>query len=168
MAYIVTLDDQTYKIDVQELEEDHLYRISIDGVERVIDGRQLSSHMYSLLIDRRSFTTDVTAKDDQYTVACDGNSIRLTLLDERRALRPGEGGDQTREGDKKIRAVMPGKVINVLVAVGDEVNKGHGLLVIEAMKMENEIRATASGTVKAVHVIPGQPIESGEMLVELE
>jgi biotin carboxyl carrier protein len=168
MAYIVTLDDQTYKIDVQELEEDHLYRVSINGVERVIDGRQLSGHMYSLLIDERSFTTDVTAKDDQYTVACDGKSIRLTLLDERRALRPGESGDETRQGDKQIRAVMPGKVVNVLVAVGNEVSKDQGLLVIEAMKMENEIRATASGTVKAVHVTPGQAVESGVMLLELE
>ena len=168
MAYIATLGDQTHKIEVQELEEDHLYRIVIDGVARVLDGRKLSGHVYSLLVDSRSFTVDVAAKDDTYTVVCEGKSFRVQLLDERRALRPGERRSDSREGDKEVRAFMPGKVVEVLVAVGDAVSKDQGVLIVEAMKMENEVRASASGKVKEIRVSPGQAVESGELLVVLE
>ena len=168
MAYIAILDDKTHKIEVQELEEDHLYRIVIDGTEHIIDGRKLTDHIYSLLMDNRSFTVDVAAKDDQYTVACEGKSIQLRLLDERRALRPGEGSGVGRDGGKLIKSFMPGKVVEVLVKVGDDVVKDQGLVIIEAMKMENELRSTATGKVKEIRVSPGQAVESGELLIELE
>jgi len=168
MAYIATLGDRTHRIEIQELEEDHLYRIVIDGEELVFDGRKLSAHMYSLLVDNRSFTVDVAAKDDIYTVACEGKSFRLQLLDERRAARPGEGRSEGRKGDKEIRSFMPGKVVEVLVAVGDEVSKDQGVLIVEAMKMENEVRASAAGKVKEIRVSPGQAVESGELLIVLE
>ncbi len=167
MAYIATLGEQTHKIEVQELEEDHLYRIVIDDSERIVDGRQLSAHMYSLLVDDQSFTIDVTVKEDDYTVSCEGKTFQVTLLDERRALRPGEGGG-SRTGEKEVRAFMPGKVVEVLVAVGDEVEKDQGVLIIEAMKMENEVRTSAAGTVTGIHVAEGQAVESGELLIELE
>jgi biotin carboxyl carrier protein len=168
MAYIATLDDKTHKIEVQELEEDHLYRIVIDGNEHIIDGRKLTGHIYSLIKDNRSFTVDVTAKDDQYTVACEGKSVQLRLLDERRASRSGEAGGSGRDGGKLIKSFMPGKVVEVLVSVGDDVEKDQGLIIIEAMKMENELRSTAAGKVKEIRVSTGQAVESGELLIELE
>lgn len=167
MAYIATLGDQTHRIEVQEL-EGNLYRVIIDGVERVVDGRQLSAHTYSLLVDQRSFTVDVTAKEDIYTVLCEGKSFRLKLLDERRLRPGGEEVDEDREGEKEVRAFMPGKVVEVLAAVGDEIAKEQGLLVLEAMKMENEVRAPSAGKVKEIHVTPGQAVEAGELLVRLE
>lgn len=168
MAYIATLDEKTHKIEVQELEEDHLYRIVIDGNEHIIDGRKLTGHIYSLIKDNRSFTVDVSAKDDQYTVACEGKSVQLRLLDERRASRAGEGNSSDRGGGKQVRSFMPGKVVDVLVKVGDEVAKDQGLVIIEAMKMENELRSTAAGKVKEIRVSAGQAVESGELLIELE
>lgn len=168
MAYIVTLGDQTHRIEIQELEEDHLYRVVIDGVERIVDGREVGRHLYSLVIDQRSFTVDVAAKGDDYIVACEGKSFRVRLLDERRALRPGEGHADSREGVKEIRAFMPGKVVEVLVKVGDEVSKDQGVLIIEAMKMENEVRAPVAGKIKDIRVSSGQAVETGELLVVLE
>jgi biotin carboxyl carrier protein len=168
MAYIATLGDQTHRIEVQELEEDHLYRIIIDGKELTVDGRKLSAHMYSLLVESQSFTVDVTSKDENYTVASAGKSFQLHLLDERRAARPGEGSSGSRDGGKKIHSIMPGKVVEVMVAIGDEVSKDQGVLIIEAMKMENEIRAATSGKVKEIRVAPGQAVESGELLIVLE
>ncbi len=168
MAYIATLGEQTHRIEVQELEEDHLYRIIIDGKTLTVDGRKLSAHMYSLLVENQSFTVDVTTKDDDYTVASEGKSFQLRVLDERRAARPGEGGHAGRAGGKEIRSFMPGKVVEVLVAVGDDVSKDQGVLIVEAMKMENEVRATADGKVKEIRVSPGQAVESGELLVLLE
>ena len=64
--------------------------------------------------------------------------------------------------------MMPGKVVELLVQAGEAVEKDQGIIIIEAMKMENEIRAPVAGTVKAVHVEAGQAVESGELLVELE
>jgi biotin carboxyl carrier protein len=168
MAYIATLGDQTHRIEVQELEEDHLYRIIIDGKEIIVDGRKLTAHMYSLLVDNQSFTVDVSAKDDNYTVASAGKSFQLRVLDERRTARPGESGGTGRGGGKEIRSFMPGKVVEVLVAVGDEVSKDQGVLIVEAMKMENEVRATAAGKIKEIRVSPGQAVESGELLILLE
>jgi len=167
MAYIATLGDKTHRLEVQELEEDHLYRVFIDGKEIIVDGRKLTAHMYSLLVGNQSFTVDVTTKDDAYTVASEGKSFHLRVLDERRATRPGEGSVAGRDGGKEIRSFMPGKVVEVLVAVGDEVDKDQGVLIIEAMKMENEVRATASGKVKEIRVAPGQAVESGELLMVL-
>ena len=167
MAYLVTLGDQTHRIEVQEL-EGNLYRLLIDGVERVVDGRQLSAHTYSLLVDQRSFTVDVTAKEDTYTVLCEGKSFRLKLLDERKLRPGGQASDEDEEGEKKVRAVMPGKIVEVLVAVEEEVTKEQGLLIIEAMKMENEVRSPSSGRVKEIHVTPGQAVEAGELLVWIE
>src|SRR5438552_15974811 len=102
MAYIATLGDQTHRIEIQELEKDHLYRIIIDGVERDIDGRKLSAHMYTFLIDNRSFTADVTAKDDIYTVVCEGRSFRLQHPAERRALRTEQDSSRARRGAKEV------------------------------------------------------------------
>lgn len=167
MAYIATLGDQTHTIEVQELEADHLYRIVIDGKERIVDGRQLSAHMYSLLVEDQSFTIDVTEKDDQYTVSCEGKTFQFSLLDERRALRPGEGGSSG-VGDTEVRSLMPGKIVEVLVSVGDEVGQDQGVLIMEAMKMENEVRASTAGTVTAILVAEGQAVEAGELLLELE
>lgn len=167
MAYIATLGDQTHTIEVQELEADHVYRIVIDGKERIVDGRQLSAHMYSLLVEDQSFTIDVTEKDDQYTVSCEGKTFQFSLLDERRALRPGEGGSSG-VGDTEVRSLMPGKIVEVLVSVGDEVEQDQGVLIMEAMKMENEVRASTAGTVTAILVAEGQAVEAGELLLELE
>ncbi len=166
MAYLATLGDQTHHIEVQEL-DGNLYRITIDGVERVVDGKQLSAHTYSLLVDQRSFTVEVTAKEDAYTVFCEGKSFRLKLLDERR-LRPGGQASDKEGGAKEVRAFMPGKIVDILVAVEEEVAKDQGLLIIEAMKMENEVRSSSSGKVKEICVIPGQAVEAGELLVQLE
>ncbi len=167
MAYLATLGDQTHRIEVQEL-EGNLYRVTIDGVERVVDGRQLSAHTYSLLVDQRSFTVDVTAKEDTYTVLCEGKSFRLKLLDERRLRPGGQVLDGDKEEKKEVRAFMPGKIVEVLVAAEEEVTKEQGLLIIEAMKMENEVRSPSSGKVKEIRVTPGQVVEAGELLVQLE
>ena len=167
MAYKATLGDQTYTISVHELDE-HQYKIVIDAEEHLIDGRQLTGHMYSLIVENKSFTVDVAEKDDEYTVAYEGKSFQVGVLDERKARRGGAGASLSGAGEKEVCSMMPGKVIELLVHEGDAVEKGQGVIIIEAMKMENEIRAAVAGTVKTVLVEAGQTVESGELLVELE
>ena len=167
MAYKATLGDQTYTISVHELDE-HQYKIVIDDEEHIIDGRQLTGHMYSLLVEHQSFTVDVAEKDDDYTVAYEGKSFQVSVLDERKARRGGAGASLGGADEKEVCSMMPGKVVELLAQVGDAVEKDQGVIIIEAMKMENEIRAPVAGTVKAIHVEAGQTVESGELLVELE
>jgi biotin carboxyl carrier protein len=91
------------------------------------------------------------------------------VVDERtRHIRSLTGGADRQRRPGALRAPMPGLVVRVLVEPGQAVSGGGGVVVLEAMKMENELKATADGTVKAVRVRPGEPVEKGQVLVELE
>jgi biotin carboxyl carrier protein len=145
---------------------DDCYQVTLDDqAPLLVDGRRTGPLAYSLLIDGRAAEVHVLARGDDYTVASGGRVHCLKLLDER-ALRTRKRG--AGDGDRELRAVMPGKVVAVLVEVGATVADGDGLLVIEAMKMENEIKATRAGTVTEIHVKPGQAVEAGELLAVVD
>ncbi len=104
-----------------------------------------------------------------YTLWVDGYRFEVEALDERtRAIRDITAAATKPSGPAPIIAPMPGLVVRVNVAVGDVIAAGHGAVVMEAMKMENELRATAGGRVKAVHAEVGTAAEKGTILVELE
>jgi biotin carboxyl carrier protein len=105
----------------------------------------------------------------RYTIWVDGFRHEVEALDERmRAIRELAGATAGPTGPAPLLAPMPGMVVRVQVQVGDVVQPGQGLVVMEAMKMENELRATAAATVKAVIAQPGTAVEKGALLVELE
>lgn len=98
----------------------------------------------------------------------DGSRVEAEALDERmRAIKDLTAASQASAGPAPLLAPMPGLVVRVAVAVGDQVSAGQGLVVIEAMKMENELRATAAGVVTAVRAVTGQAVDKGAVLVEL-
>jgi len=104
-----------------------------------------------------------------YTLSVDGFRFDVDALDERaRAIRDITAATAKPTGPAPIVAPMPGLIVKVNVAVGDVIEPGHGAIVMEAMKMENELRATAGGRVKSVNVEVGAPVEKGLVLVELE
>jgi len=103
----------------------------------------------------------------------DGVAVPVTLLDEQQAARAaltsgGKAGARGSDGTVSIRAPMPGKVVKRLVEAGETVSAGQGIIVIEAMKMENELRSPVDGSVKEVRVGEGQNVEAGEALVVVE
>jgi biotin carboxyl carrier protein len=105
----------------------------------------------------------------RYTLWLDGFRYEVEALDERaRAIRELAGATAGPTGPAPLIAPMPGMIVRVAVQVGDAVQAGQGLVVMEAMKMENELRATAAGTVKAVLAQPGTAVEKGAILLELE
>ena len=105
----------------------------------------------------------------RYTLWLDGFRYEVEALDERaRAIRELAGATAGPTGPAPLIAPMPGMIVRVAVQVGDTVQAGQGLVVMEAMKMENELRATAAGTVKAVLAQPGTAVEKGAVLLELE
>jgi biotin carboxyl carrier protein len=105
----------------------------------------------------------------RYTIWVDGFRHEVEALDERmRAIRELAGVTNAAAGPAPLLAPMPGMIVRVNVEVGARVHPGQGLVVMEAMKMENELRAQAEATVKAVHAQPGSAVEKGALLIELE
>jgi pyruvate carboxylase subunit B len=104
-----------------------------------------------------------------YTLWLDGWRFEVEALDERtRAIRELSGASAGPSGPAPLKAPMPGLIVRVSVQVGDQVQAGQGIVVMEAMKMENELRATAAGKVKSILASPGTAVEKGALLVELE
>jgi pyruvate carboxylase subunit B len=103
-----------------------------------------------------------------YTLWVDGWRFEVDALDERtRTIRDLTAAAAANAGPAPLVAPMPGLVVRVLVAVGDVVTAGTPLVVMEAMKMENELRAPSDGTVSAIHATPGAPVNKGAVLVQL-
>jgi biotin carboxyl carrier protein len=103
-----------------------------------------------------------------YTLDIDGYVYTVEAIDERtRAIRDMTAKSAASLGPAPLKAPMPGLIVRVNVAVGDQVQAGQGLVVMEAMKMENELRASVAGVVKAIHAVPGAAVEKGALLVEL-
>jgi biotin carboxyl carrier protein len=105
----------------------------------------------------------------RYTLWLDGFRYEVEALDERtRAIRELSGVGVGPSGPAPLVAPMPGMIVRVAVEIGDTVVAGQGLVVMEAMKMENELRATSAGVVRAILAVPGTAVEKGSILLELE
>jgi pyruvate carboxylase subunit B len=110
---------------------------------------------------------DVDGAAPDLTVTVDNVSTPLKLTSAR-AKVAGRAAPAVKVGPASVQSPMPGKVVKVLVAVGDEVKAGQGVVVVEAMKMENELKAPKDGKVKAISVKEGQPVEAGQTLATLD
>jgi len=155
--------DITHEIVVTRL--DAAYVVTLDGVEHVVDARKLEADFYSILYEGKSYEVSVESVKGSYIVRHGAYEQAVELAD---AARSGRDDLQRRTGIRHVDSVMPGKVVRVLVAPGDEVQAGQGLVVVEAMKMENEIGSPRAGRVTSVEVTPGQNVETGARLVVLE
>jgi len=160
--------------------------LNIDGVERHIeivalvpecrfrldDGDERTAHVevpepcvYSILMDGRSYEARVEERPEALVVVLDGFRFELDVRDPRRFRRNSAG--RAGEGVQTVMAPMPGKVVRVLVAVGDAVEAVQGLLVVEAMKMQNEMKAARAGTVLTVAVKEGATVTAGQLLATI-
>jgi biotin carboxyl carrier protein len=134
----------------------------IDGRSVMADSLSISPGVYSMLLDGRSLDVTVEEATNGLLVRINGREFKLEITDPR-AWRRGRDGSIELAGRQQIAAPMPGKIVRVLVAMGQQVEAGQGLLVIEAMKMQNEIRSPKSGTVEKI-VREGQTVNAGEIL----
>jgi biotin carboxyl carrier protein len=127
-----------------------------------VDIRQVEPGVYSILAEGRAYE----ARVDGQGVDIDGRKFRVEVLDPRRWSR--ERNDRHAEGRQNIAAAMPGKVIRVLVGVGDLVEAGQGLVVVEAMKMQNEMKSVRAGRIVSLTAVAGATVSAGEILVAIE
>ena len=141
------------------------YSVEIDGVQYEVDSHKLEADFYSILTGGRSYEVSVEATRDGYRVRHGAAEQLVTLSDPGRQARE-ELADS--KGSAAVVSAMPGKVARVLVRVGDRVEAGQGVVVVEAMKMENEITAPKPGRVISITVQPDQTVESGTELLVIE
>jgi acetyl/propionyl-CoA carboxylase alpha subunit len=137
-----------------------------DGQVREASVVEVESGIYSFLINGRSYEARVVTAPDGYYVDLGGHRSVVDVRDPRSVTKRGKGGGG--EGRQTVTAPMPGKVVRVLVQEGEEVEAGAGLVVVEAMKMQNELKAPRAGTVVQVKAAVGTTVGHGEMLVAIE
>jgi len=135
----------------------------LDGRALEADALEVGPGIYSILIDGASFEAQVESAADGLTVAIGGLRIPLRVLDPRQ-WQGRRSGSVEAEGRQQIVAPMPGKVVRILVAQGEKVDSGQGILVVEAMKMQNEIRSPKTGMVERLAVTEGQAVNAGEVV----
>jgi biotin carboxyl carrier protein len=142
------------------------YEVEIEGEAVIVNGRPFTVTLDGNRAEVNGASYEVELQGDQATV----NGIAYAFQIQEKKERPGEEAPPrvvraAAEEAGAVTAIMPGKIIRVLVKEGDEVQEGDVLCVLEAMKMENELRASKSGVVKEVTVEPGSDVEMGEVLV---
>jgi biotin carboxyl carrier protein len=153
--------------------------VVLDGDSVTVDGSTVRAHVEDLPgtpIQIVSIGNEVhrvlAARGDhrgQYTLSVGGRRFTVEALDERaRAIRELSGASARPAGPAHLVAPMPGLIVRVHVSEGDQVRPGQGLVVMEAMKMENELRAPVAGTIRRVLTAPGSVVEKGATLLEME
>jgi pyruvate carboxylase subunit B len=166
MRYVVEVDGERRTVDVAG------DAVEVDGERHTARLVDVAGTPVSLLTIGNRVYRIVARRGDArgaYSVSIDGRRFAVEALDERtRALRDLSAATAAAAGPAPLLAPMPGLIVRVHVAPGDAVIAGQGLVVMEAMKMENELRAASGGTVVAVRVGPGTAVEKGTVLVELE
>jgi len=154
-----------FDLEVERLAEERSFLVRLDGNEHRVDLERVEGDTWSLLLGGSSHELSLLEETDGMRVRCGGVQALVRLQDPER-----DEVDLSAEDDalKNVTAVMPGRVARVLVEPGQEVARSQGLLVVEAMKMENEIASPRAATVRSVRVVAGQDVEMGAVLVELE
>ena len=169
MEFFARIGDKEHRIKVSELEGSR-YRLSVDGITRDVDCVRISERCYSLIVEGTSYEVDIIKDANPYAVGVKGEIHDIEVLTERekRLKAVTRKAAAAQEGRQVVTAPMPSKVVRLLVAVGEQVDPGNGVIVIEAMKMENELRSTGAGTVREIRVKEGEAVASGTPLVIIE
>lgn len=164
MKYVATTGDR--EITVEIVNEHH---VIVDGVSYEIDFESVSEQtVYSLLANNQSHEALVYESEDGWQVLLHGSQYVLVVEDEReRRLRASLGGGIPQNVDFHLRAPMPGLIVTVPVEDGQEIEKGDVLVVLESMKMQNELKSPRPGKVSRVRVKPGDSVEQRDTLLSV-
>jgi biotin carboxyl carrier protein len=165
MKYIAETEDCSYLIEIDRSDE-----VVVDGTSHKVDLRSIDGEaLYSIIIDGQSFEVFVDWSEGAYYVMLEGERHVVHVEDERlRTLARLGGRVQPEQGELPVKAPMPGLVVKLVAEPGTQVKAGDGLVILEAMKMENEIRAPRSGAIKAIRVSPGQTVNKDQVLAIIE
>jgi biotin carboxyl carrier protein len=165
MKLFVQINGAAWELEILAPGPECRYRLG-DGAERTANVELPEPGAYSILTHGRIYEARVEETPDGLVVVVDGHRFEIEVRDPRRwkTKAAGIGG----EAIATVRAPMPGKVVRVLAAPGDSVEAGQGLLVVEAMKMQNEMKAPRPGRVLKISVDAGSAVAAGDVLATIE
>jgi biotin carboxyl carrier protein len=161
VKYIATVDSRDFTIDV-----DQAHEVVVDGATLPVNLKAIDGQLYSLLLGNRSHEVFVERSQGIYYVLIAGDRYAVDVEDAhlKHVKVVGSQAHET-HGTTVVLAPMPGLVMRVLVTPGEAVLEGQGVVILEAMKMENEIRAPRTGVVQTVHVVGGKAVNQGDALL---
>ena len=162
----VDTGDRKYEFELRQ--QDGRLFIKQNGDEHAVDLVRLGKDRYSLILDGRSYELGAEYAADGYTIFSGARSGRFIVEDLEIARMKKKAGITDGDKLKKVLAPMPGLIIRLMCEPGDEIKKGQPLLVMEAMKMENDIKSPVSGKIKSIDVVKGGSVDKGQLLVEFE
>lgn len=165
MIYEVTIGEKTRLVELVRSGPDWLCKI--DGRSFPLDVAAIQPNMLSLLVDSKSYEVKQESASGEVSIVVGHRQFSATVRDPR-SLRSRRRRDAGGSGPKKVSAPMPGKVVRVLVQIGEPVDAGQGVVIIEAMKMQNELKSPKKGVVKKLHAPEGVLVEAGQVLAEIE
>ena len=164
MKYYAQVNSNEYEVEIKDKQ------ILVNGEAIEFDLQQGGvPELYSTLFNGHSYEVLIEAERSNYTVTLQGEQFQVNVEDERtRRLNAGRKAPGLPQGELTVNAPIPGLVVKVLVEVGEEVAEDQPLIILEAMKMENDIRTQRAGTIKKVEVEAGQRVEQNATLIVLE
>jgi len=164
MKYVTTIAEREFVIEI--LDDHH---VALNGVVYVVDFESVSERtVYSLLVNNQSFEGSVYPSDEGWQVLLHGSQYVLQVEDEReKRLRASMGGELPENIDFHLRAPMPGLVVAIPISEGQAVQKGDVLIILESMKMQNELKSPRPGKISRVRVKPGDSVEHKETLLSV-
>jgi biotin carboxyl carrier protein len=164
MKYVTSIDGRDYEIEI--IDEN---QISVDGELYEIDFQSVADQpVYSLLIDGHSYEAHVYPGDEDWQILFTGSFFLAKVEDEReRRLKAAAGGRAAESGEYLLKAPMPGLVVSIPVKEGQSVSKGTVLVVLESMKMQNELRSPREGVVGRMRVKVGESVEQKQTLLNV-
>ncbi len=169
MRYFAKLRGQkeAVPVDIEPIEGNR-YAVTLGGKRHEVDALALDHGAVSLIIDDASYSVEFDERGDDVAVHVRNHVSVIDVADERRFKLRAGAAQFSAEGKQTITAPMPGKVVHVLVKVGEEVKEGQGLIVVEAMKMENELKSPKAGKVTKIFAAEGSTVEINAKLITVE
>ena len=159
------IDEKVHKLQVEF--KDGRYRVSLGDREYVVDSSLISDNCLSLLVNDKAFTVYFAEADGKRYLSIGGEQFCIQEA-KSESVTASEADLAAIEEAPVATSPMPGKVVKILVKQGDEVEKGQGLVIVEAMKMENEIKSPVKGKVEKVNFKPGDLVDAAQPILELK
>lgn len=159
------IENKPHKLQLEF--KDGRYKVNLDDHEYAVDSSVISDNCLSLLVDGRAFTVYFAEANGKQYVSIGGE--QFCIEEAQSEVSMASGGDATAVDEAPVAASpMPGKVVKILVEEGDQVERGQGLVIVEAMKMENEIKSPVKGKVEKINFKPGDLVDAAQPIIELE
>jgi pyruvate carboxylase subunit B len=162
MKYVTIINNQQFEV---EIEKDGT--VKINGEARAVDFLSLGPALYSVITDTKSVEVVIEEEKGKYEIQMGGRLYEGMVLDERAMLMAQRRGGLTISSGE-MRSPMPGLIVAVRAAEGDRVEAGQTVVILESMKMQNELKATVNGIISSVHVHAGQTVEKDTVLVNIQ